>query len=128
MASKTIQFGPFRLVSEQRMLLIDGKPVRVGSRALDILIALSERAGETVSKRELMQRVWPDTVVEEANLRVHIAALRKVLGDSGSQSNFVANVPGRGYALVAKLLPDAISADLIGNRPSMNRVIDCRQC
>jgi predicted ATPase/DNA-binding winged helix-turn-helix (wHTH) protein len=85
----------------QRILLDDGKPVRIGSRALDILIALSERAGETISKGELIARVWPDTIVEEANLRVNVAALRKVLGDRGARPVYVANVPGRGYSFIA---------------------------
>ena len=76
-----IAFGPFHLFPAQQILLEADKPVRLGSRALEILGALVERPGEMVSKRELVARVWPHTVVEEANLKVHIAALRKALGD-----------------------------------------------
>jgi predicted ATPase/DNA-binding winged helix-turn-helix (wHTH) protein len=85
----------------QRTLLDDGKPLRLGSRALDILVTLVENAGETVRKDELMARAWPDTNVDEASLRVHIAALRKTLGDGREGTRFIANVPGRGYIFVA---------------------------
>jgi hypothetical protein len=74
-----ISFGPFRLVPSQRLLLEDGKPVRLGSHALNILIALTERPNEIVSKEVLIARVWPDTFVEEGNLRVHVASLRRAL-------------------------------------------------
>jgi predicted ATPase/DNA-binding winged helix-turn-helix (wHTH) protein len=94
-------FGPFRLAPAQRVLLQDGKPLRLGSRALDILITLVERAGEIVGNDDLVARVWPNLHVEEANLRVHVAALRKALSDTRAGSRFIANVPGRGYSFVA---------------------------
>ena len=100
-AGRTFSFGPFRLLPTQRLLLEDGKPLRLGSRALDILIALVERPGELVSKRELIARVWPDTVVIEANLTVHVAALRRVLGDVHGGNRYLVNIPGRGYRFVA---------------------------
>jgi DNA-binding winged helix-turn-helix (wHTH) protein len=93
-------FGSFRLVPAQRMLLDDGKPLRLGSRALEILVALVERAGETIRKDELIARTWPDTVVEENALRVHVAALRKALGDGRAGNRYIANIPGRGYSFV----------------------------
>ncbi len=96
-------FGPFRLYRSQKLLLENGQPVRLGSRALDILIALLERAGEFVSKEELVAIVWPRTVVEESSLRVHVAALRKVLGDGQSGARYILNQPGRGYCFVAEL-------------------------
>ena len=75
---------------------------RAASRArLDTLIALVERAGEVVTQRELISRVWPDVTVEEANLRVHIASLRKALGDEREGARYIATVPGRGYCFVA---------------------------
>src|SRR5882762_4220780 len=94
-------FGPFRLYTAERLLEKAGEPLPVGGRALDILIALVERAGEVVSRNELISRVWPDVIVEEANLRVHIAGLRKALGDGHDGARYVANVPGRGYCFVA---------------------------
>jgi DNA-binding winged helix-turn-helix (wHTH) protein len=98
---ETFIFGSFRLVPAQRALLDDGKPLRLGSRALDILIALVERAGETISKEQLIAHTWPDTVVDDGALRVHVAALRKALGDGRAGRHYVANNPGRGYAFVA---------------------------
>src|ERR1700730_3508015 len=74
-------FGPFRLSLTARQLKRSDESIPVGGRALDVLITLLERAGEVVSNKELVARVWPDVIVEEANLRVHIAALRKSLGD-----------------------------------------------
>ena len=76
-----ISFGSFRLFPTQRLLLKGDKPTRTGSRALEILIHLVQHAGEVVDKDELISRVWSKTFVEESNLRVHIAALRKALGD-----------------------------------------------
>ncbi|MGX9431672.1 MULTISPECIES: ATP-binding protein [Bradyrhizobium] len=94
-------FGPFRLLPAQQLLLENERPVRLGSRALEILIALVERAGELVSKNELMARVWPHTVVEESNLKTHIANLRRILGDGQPGRRYLATVPGRGYCFVA---------------------------
>jgi DNA-binding winged helix-turn-helix (wHTH) protein len=69
-ARHAISFGPFRLLPAQRLLLDGDRAVHLGSRALEILVALVERPGELVGKTELMARVWPDTVVEEGNLKV----------------------------------------------------------
>ena len=80
-SERAISFGPFRLVPTQRLLLEDDNPVRVGSRALDILTALVERPGELVGKHELMARVWRGTFVEEGNLKFQVGALRRALGD-----------------------------------------------
>ena len=100
-AENSISFGPFRLLPARQQLLEADKPVPLGSRALAILIALTERAGELVSKNELITRVWPDTFVEEGNLRVHVAALRRALGDGQAGTRYVTNIPGRGYRFVA---------------------------
>lgn len=91
-------FGPFRLSPGARTLLANGEPVRLGSRALEILLALVERRGSVVTKEDLLARVWPDTAVEEANLRVHVSALRRALG---SDRRYIANVPLQGYCFVA---------------------------
>jgi DNA-binding winged helix-turn-helix (wHTH) protein len=101
---ETFVFGSFRLIPAQRMLLDDEKPLRLGSRALDILITLVEHAGEMISKEQLIARTWPDTVVDDGALRVHVAALRKALGDGRAGSRYVANNPGRGYAFVAPVM------------------------
>src|SRR6266516_239418 len=101
--NQAILFGTFRLLPAQRLLLDYNKPVQLGSRAMEILIALVEREGELVSKEELIACVWPDTVVEESNLKVHIAALRKALRDGQSGNRYVINTPGRGYRFVASI-------------------------
>src|SRR6267142_2253814 len=98
---RVLAFGPFRLIRSQKLLLENDKPVRLGSRALELLIALVERAGEVVSRDELVARVWPSTIVEQSSLRVHVAALRKALGDGHWGARFITNVPGRGYTFVA---------------------------
>jgi predicted ATPase/class 3 adenylate cyclase/DNA-binding winged helix-turn-helix (wHTH) protein len=98
---ETFVFGSFRLIPAQRTLLDDGRPLRLGSRAMDILLTLVESAGETIPKVQLMARAWPDTVVDDGALRVHVAALRKTLGDGRAGRRYVVNNPGRGYAFVA---------------------------
>lgn len=100
----TIEFSPFQLFPERRLLLESGKPVRLGSRALAILVALVESAGQLVRKEELIARTWPDTFVEDANLRVHVAALRKALGDGQGGARYLVNTSGRGYTFVAPLV------------------------
>jgi DNA-binding winged helix-turn-helix (wHTH) protein len=102
-AAKPASFGRFRLLPAQRLLLERDEPVRIGSRALDILIVLVARPGELVSKQELMAHVWPDTFVAPANLTVHIAALRRALGDGRDGNRFLLNIPGRGYQFVASV-------------------------
>lgn len=99
--AEDVRFGPFRLMPARRLLLRGDKTLPLGGRALDILIALVDRAGEVLSRRDLMSRVWPDVVVEEANLRVHLSALRKALGDGRGGVRYITNVPGRGYCFVA---------------------------
>src|SRR6266513_1993391 len=94
-------FGPFRLLAAQRLLLDGDTPVRLGSRAFDILAALVERAGEVVDKEELIARAWPQAFVEEANLKIQISALRRALGDGQGGSRYVITVAGRGYNFVA---------------------------
>ena len=101
---ETFIFGSFRLVPAQRVLLDDGKPVRLGGRALHILMTLVEHAGETISREQLIAHAWPDTVVDDGALRVHVAALRKALGDGRAGRRYVANNPGRGYAFVAPVM------------------------
>jgi DNA-binding winged helix-turn-helix (wHTH) protein len=76
-AHKNLQFGPFELSIRERVLRRDGVVLPLGSRALDILIYLAEHPGEVISKRDLIDHVWSDVLVEEGSLRVHVAAIRK---------------------------------------------------
>jgi predicted ATPase/DNA-binding winged helix-turn-helix (wHTH) protein len=104
--SPALRFGPFTLVHSRQLLLEGERPLRLGSRALDILAVLVERPGELITKDELISRVWPHTVVEDINLRVHVAALRKALGDGLNGARYISNVPGRGYCFVAPVIVD----------------------
>ena len=99
--TNAFNFGSFRLLPAQRLLLKDDKVIHLGSRAMDILIALVERPSELVSKAELMARVWPNTFVEPANLTAQLSALRRALGDGRNGNRFFINIPGRGYRFVA---------------------------
>jgi predicted ATPase/DNA-binding winged helix-turn-helix (wHTH) protein len=92
-----ISFGPFCLFPAERLIEKSGVPVHLGGRALDILVVLVEHAGKVVTKSELLARVWQGVSIEEVALRVHIAKLRKALGDGEDDARYVTNVPGRGY-------------------------------
>jgi predicted ATPase/DNA-binding winged helix-turn-helix (wHTH) protein len=99
-----ISFGSFHFRPRQQLLLNGETPVPLGSRAREILAALVERPGQVISKEELIARVWPDTFVEEGNLKVHVATLRRALGDGAGGNRFITNVPGRGYCFVAPVI------------------------
>src|SRR5499425_2020907 len=109
MENEEIRFGRFRLDLGRRELRCDGQPVRIHRHGLGILCALAEAKGETVSKNELMARLWPGRIVEEGNLHVHVAALRKALDEHDGGHSLVATVPGRGYRLAG--LTGAASGD-----------------
>jgi DNA-binding winged helix-turn-helix (wHTH) protein len=117
-----VSFGPFRLFAAERLLKKGDEALQVRARALDTLIALIERAGEVVTQRELISRVWPDVTVEEANLRVNIGSLRKALGDGHEGARYIVTVPGRGYSFVApvtlsKPQPSPSRAAAFSDRP-----------
>jgi predicted ATPase/DNA-binding winged helix-turn-helix (wHTH) protein len=90
-------FGPFRLYATERVLKKDDTLLKIGSRALDILIMLLEHAPEVVNKRDLMRQVWGQLIVDDVSLRFHVAALRKHLGDGDASVRYITNIPGRGY-------------------------------
>lgn len=98
---RAFSFDRFELLPRQRLLLEAGKPVRIGSRAFDILLILLERFGERISKAELLARVWPGTHVVEGNLKCQVAALRRVLRDGQDGGRFIDTSQGQGYSFVA---------------------------
>jgi adenylate cyclase len=104
-AEGVVNLGSFQLDLGRRQLLRDQEPVRLGSRALDILCVLASAAGALVSKDELMEQVWPGRIVEENNIEVHVSALRKALDDGSAEPGAIVTVPGRGYRLVAREEP-----------------------
>lgn len=113
LSEQAVHFGPYRIHPRQRLVLEAGRPLRLGRRAVDILLILLEQAGNVVSKQELIARVWPTSVVEDGNLRVHMAALRKALGDGQAGQRYIVTVAQRGYSFVAPLSiePMTIPAD-----------------
>ena len=113
---EAFRFGPFRLDRGRRVLWRGEALVEVAPRALDLLVALVERAGDVITKDELMQRVWPDTFVEEANLSVNVSALRKALGTGQDGHSYIQTVPRRGYRFV---VPPSDSERKPSSRPSI---------
>ena len=112
-----IHFGPFLLIEAERLLLKEGISVAIGGRAFDLLAALVDRAGSIVSAHELRNIVWPQTFVEDANLRVWVAALRKILGEGEGAPRYIVNVPGRGYAFVAPVVRSIAGAPVSNGVP-----------
>jgi predicted ATPase/DNA-binding winged helix-turn-helix (wHTH) protein len=119
---QTVHFGPYRVHPRQRLVLEGGQPLRLGRRAVEILLVLLEHAGEVVSKQQLIARVWPRSVVEDTNLRVHVAALRKALGDGQAGQRYIVTVAQRGYSFVAPVSaePFAPMADMPHPSPAHN--------
>lgn len=98
---ESVTFGRFQLYPSARTLERDGVPLALGARALDILIVLVQHAGEVVKHKDLLSRVWRGLVVEPGSLRVHMAGLRKALGDEQGKPRIIANIKGQGYSFIA---------------------------
>jgi len=96
-----LEFGPFSLDERERLLRRHGQPVPLTPKAVDVLLALIERPGRLMTKDELVQRVWPDTFVEEANLAYNVFTLRKALGDTADNPEYVETIAKRGYRFKA---------------------------
>src|SRR6201981_243224 len=112
---RKLRFGPFELSLGERVLRRDGQVLPLGDRALDILTYLADRPGEVIAKHELIDHVWSDVIVEEGSLRVHVAAIRKALGDGQFGNRYIANVKARGYSFVGTVV-----VPLAGNKESRN--------
>src|SRR6185436_14972841 len=108
---RKLRFGPFELSIGERVLRHDGRVLPLGDRALDILTYLADRPGEVIAKQELMDHVWSDITVEEGSLRVHVAAIRKALGDGQFGNRYIANIKGRGYSFVGTVVSLAGSTE-----------------
>ena len=129
-----IEFGRFKLLSQRRELQADGRPIELGGRALDVLLALIDARGVVLSKDELMGRVWPGRVVEENNLQAQVSALRRALG---ADRDLIRTVTGRGYQFTGEVrtpsagaslrrgsnLPQPVS-ELIGRESAVIEVMD----
>ena len=115
-SSPTYQFGPFRLEVGERRLLCEGRAVPLRTKVFDTLRVLVEHSGRLLTKHELMQSIWPDTVVEENNLNHNISTLRRALGEQVTGQRYIETVPRVGYRFVA----DVTSSSGV-SRPSIPR-------
>ena len=129
-AEAAIEFGRFRALLRRRRLLADGVPVELGTRAFDLLLALLEADGALITKKELLNQVWPSVVVSEENLKVHVSALRKALG---ADRDLIRTEFGRGYRFIGISRSNATVHACRGPRRTKQRVCralfrqNCRQ-
>src|SRR5215469_3414746 len=105
--SHLLEFGPFRIDSQQRLLLRGEEPVPLSPKAFELLLLLAQRSGQVVLKDELMNLLWPETFVEESNLGQHVFQLRKALGDP----SYIVTVPGRGYQFASGVRAIPVGGD-----------------
>ncbi|HJU53122.1 MAG TPA: winged helix-turn-helix domain-containing protein [Pyrinomonadaceae bacterium] len=119
------EFDGYRVSSAQRRLLHRGEPVPLAPKAFDLLLLLLRHNGEVLEKDELMKRLWPDSFVEEANLNVHISALRKAFGESAQNPRYINTIPGRGYRFKAELgrAPGEEASEIILRERTTARVV-----
>jgi eukaryotic-like serine/threonine-protein kinase len=104
---RTIRFGAVTLVPDERLLRKDGQPVALTPKAFDVLAVLAASPGRLVTKEQLIEAVWPDTVVEESNLTYHVFAIRKALGEAPDGDKYIETVPRKGYRLSAPLITES---------------------
>src|SRR5215831_20928247 len=112
MVDAEISFGRFQFDLTRRELRRDNNPVRLGSRALNILCVLASAEGRVVTRDELMAQVWQGTIVEENNLHFHISSLRRALDADRTGESWIVTVPGRGYRLLRPREPPAADTAL----------------
>ena len=104
----SVSFGRFQVSPHRRELLADGQPVQIGGRAFDVLMALIDAQGSVVTKNALMERVWPDRIVEENNLQIQISALRAAFG---ADRDLIRTVAGRGYQFTGEIRIASVGPD-----------------
>jgi DNA-binding winged helix-turn-helix (wHTH) protein len=105
-----LQFGPFRIDREQRLLTIGNAVIALAPKVFDTLLALVESGGRVVDKDTLLQKVWPDAFVEEGSLPRNISTLRKALGEGPHDQKYIATIPKRGYRFVAAVTTASTAA------------------
>lgn len=127
----TYSFGRFRLVPRRQLLLLEGRPVKLGGRAFELLQLLVQRCGELVSKNELMTAAWPGTFLHDSNLKVNMSSLRRSLGDTQIEPLYIATVARRGYKFIAEVeisigeLEDdlGLAEPALSNPPSLRGIV-----
>ena len=119
-----LEFGPFRVDPEQRLLLRDLQPIALSPKAFDLLLVLVSRSGQVVLKDDLMKQLWPDTFVEESNLGQHVFQLRKALGERPQDHAYIVTIPGRGYRFAHQVRTlDADTEEIVVQTHSRSRVV-----
>lgn len=122
------EFNDFRINVAERLLQRRGQDVPLPPKVFDLLLTLVERHGQVVTKDQLMTEIWPDTFVEEANLKVYVSTLRKTFGDGGEGEKFIETLPRRGYRFVAEvteILPNEVELvpELVIEKQSVSRIV-----
>lgn len=120
---KSFSFGDFELDGTKRLLLKRGEALALNSKTFDLLLVLVENHERILSKNELLDKVWENQFVEENNLSVQIAALRKIFGEKKNEHRFIATVPGKGYRFVAALNEPPRAGEIIVENRSFSRII-----
>jgi DNA-binding winged helix-turn-helix (wHTH) protein len=110
-----LRFGPYRVIPGARQILRDDEPLKLGSRAFDILVALLHAKGTIISREELIRQAWPTTTVDDTNLRFQMACLRRALRDHAS---LIKTIPGRGYLFAVETA--ALQASSVPASPSVD--------
>ena len=121
--AQLFEFGGFRLDAARRLLFDrDKHPIPLKPKVFDTLLYLVEHAGELLDKERLIKAVWGDVIVEENSLNQNVSLLRRVLGESPGDNEYIVTVPGRGYRFVAtvKVLPAALKDSVVGDRAEMD--------
>ena len=115
----TYEFGDFRIDPQRRVLISrsSGQPVQVTGKIFDTLLYLVEHAGELLDKRTLLEALWPQVVVEEANLTQTIHTLRRLLGERPGEHRYIVTVPGRGYRFVADVATRVVQEEQLASAP-----------
>src|ERR1700761_8298966 len=114
-----VRLGPFHLEPANELLLRGSEPVSLGKRAIPVLRALIERPGAVVSKEALIEAGWPGQAVEESNLSVQIAALRRVFGTVSGGGGWIETMPRRGYRFVGPVLAAEATSLALPEKPSI---------
>jgi DNA-binding winged helix-turn-helix (wHTH) protein/Tol biopolymer transport system component len=117
------EFGPFRMDPDKQVLLRENQPIPVTPKAFETLLALVRRSREVVTKEELLKEIWPDSFVEESNLSQNIFMLRKALGDTAENRQYIVTLPGRGYRFAAPVRTVTQGEVLVAHARSRTQIV-----
>jgi len=121
---RTLYFDNFEVDPERRQLRNNGEVVALGAKAFELFLVLIENQDRVVSKDELLDTVWAGQFVEENNLTVHIAAIRKALGEKKGENRYIVTIPGRGYEFIGEASANGHDEIVIESREIRRIVFD----